>query len=429
MPGGCKRALFLAVLVVAAAFIPASSHPATKGQGGLPPTPEATAKQSEGTVTIEGCLAQTSEGFELTDEAADQVYRLNAPESQLHPYIGAEVRIKGWTGDEDQDAIDFQMSRIELVRRPVKRLPVLGSAKWRSYRSRKFGVVMQYPASFEGAEHSEISDSGFGHWNFVNPNGIVNLQVVGIPRAVYPNTMFAGGSFSLSVSDEISNASACGVFREWVPYSLRSRSIHGLKYTEALDGDAAAGTSYGYHYFHTFQHGRCYELEIEFAEGNPGNLAAPYMVDFVNEEALVIVLLEKVSFFPPASKRAHPKNAHQGAPVVTSFEITPGTKSMFSPLVPMKISWSVAGADYVEIIFACPQAVYVNPQPGDAGQMVDCTPGDAGHNVTSEGYAAVEFDNLSKTTASMVFTLQPFSNGIGNPEWSKTITLVLGPSR
>jgi hypothetical protein len=434
MPKGLRTVLlvFLVSFLFLATSPPRGEHAATQGgrvgqdQIAPRPAPQTKANQEDGSVALEGCLTETADGFALTTETSRlgffQDYRIIAPPPfDLRRYNADEVRIIG-SLEESADQISIHMRSIKRIRRQVLRSPVLGVSDWPSYKSAEYGLVVQYPPLFKPVTPDSVGADS----NFVNADGVVNLLTLEIQREVYPNTMFAGGSLSVSVSDNISNATVCHVFRYYAVKSVGVRTVHGVTYSETSTGDAAGGTGYSHYYFHTFQNGRCYEAVVDLAVGSVGALVQPCLADLVNQNALVDALLPKISFFTPTHGKSVSPSNHDSAPTVTLFRIEPDTKSVAS-MTTVKLSWSATEADYVQINLDCPQGVYVNPQALTPGQPIDCSYDNRGYNLTAEGFAAVNIDNLSKIPVSLVLTLQPFSDGIGDPKWSSTITLIVNP--
>jgi hypothetical protein len=438
MARGRQRIVLFALSLVVAAHLPrrldaAPPRQATdqaSAQQGVPaPSAEAGTNRAGSVEVREGCLEKTYQGYTLFGDA-DDFYSVIAPASQLGRYASDKVRITGVVNKTDPQS-SIQVQGIKLIRRQLKLRPELGGSGSRDYSNRKYGVAMRYPGSFETVDDADRADPNFGSPNFVNPDGVVNLGAIEIPRSIYPNSTFAHGSLSVSVSNEIANAPTCNVFREDGRGSAGSRTIHGVTYSRAAIGSAAAGTETDDYYFHTYQHARCYEVRVEIAVGNPMNLDQPCSIDLVNQDALVNGLLAKVSYFAPRPKKTLAKNIQFAAPVVTSFESTSGTAAAAS-MARVEVSWSTVGADYVRIKCECGRDVYVSAAPMFYGQSggaenSECWPALC-DNLTAGGFVAIDFDNLGKSSVPIVLTVQPFSGGVGDPKWSKTVTIVVNPS-
>jgi hypothetical protein len=94
-------------------------------------------------------------------------------------------------------------------------------------------------------------------------------------------------------------------------------------------------------------------------------------------------------------------------PAITSFD------SQFA------VSWSVAGADYVQFQYPCVEQVFVI---GDAGSQMLCGVRPR-RNFPAHGAATLLLMNYNSAGVRLPLTLKPFSDGIEYHSASKTITV------
>jgi hypothetical protein len=373
------------------------------------------------TVTVKGCLAKSrSGGFFLvsdTDELPRPSFQIIAPDSVLRRYANEwdTVQIVGaMTGHGDSATI--RTKSISLIHRQIRRRPELGgTAGWHTYGNADYGVSIRYPALFQPpADPPDQQQST----NFVNPHSAKTLLSLPIPREIYPNSAFAGGSVSVSLSDNTPNAATCSVFGETWVGSPAARIVNGIAYSEGIINSVGLGTSHPGYFFHTFQNGRCYEIDIELAVGSDGSYDLGCDLDHVDEEALMNPILSGLSFSKSAVEAKFSAN-HVSPPTVTSFEATTNP----SGIIPeTKISWSVTGADYVRVAFKC------DPNIGTAEREVECDPVPyASYAYADDGSVVAGFQNRNQAPASVLVKLQPFLNGVGDPAWSKTISVAVRP--
>jgi hypothetical protein len=375
-------------------------------------------------VTIEGCLVDRGEnGFYLADIKSDQLdpqtYVVIGASSQLRRYSDEwdTVQIVGST-EKSNDPPTLHVKSIKVVHKPVMREPALSTSGWHSFSNKNYGVSIRYPPSFDS---TVVSTNYLGNQpngedespNVVNPDGVTRLLSLEIPSDIFYNTTFVGGDLSIYASDEISNAPTCKVFGRWRLNSDGSdgidfRTVHGFKYSEAVIGSAAGGTAYPSNYFHTFQNGRCYAVDINLAIGNVRTTDFGCQFDNANVEALINSILANVSFFKPATKVTLFRTSPAEIPVINSFDVT----STY-------VSWSVTGADYIQINFKCESGVTVHSSD------LDCAGDTYGHNFPVKGTVMADFSNRGDPTVPLAITLQPFSNAVGDPKWSNTRRIVL----
>jgi hypothetical protein len=381
----------------------------------------ATRNEDPHSVVVSGCLAKTATGefFLLsdTDDLPRPSFQIIAPTSVLRRYANEwdTVRVVG-VPSGNGDSATMRTKNIRLVHRQISRGPDLGRRSgWRAYSNADYGLSIKYPASFQAP--SDPTDQQITT-NFVNSDSAKTLLVLPIPREVYPNTTFAGGSVSVSVSDDIPNALTCSVFAETWSGSPGPRTVNGIGYSEGIIGGAGLGTNYSSYFFHTFHNGLCYEVAVALAVGNDRSYDLGCDLDHVDEEALMNPILSGLSFSKP-DVELKPSVNNVSAPTVASFEATT-TPSYIIPET--KISWSVSGADYVRLSFKC------DPNIGTAEREVECDSVPASsYAYTGEGSVIAHFQNRNQGPAPVVVKLQPFLNGVGDAAWSKTISVAIPP--
>ncbi|HEY4948755.1 MAG TPA: hypothetical protein VIH88_00340 [Candidatus Acidoferrales bacterium] len=372
-------------------------------------------------ITVKGCLADTgSLGFFLlsdTDELPRPSYHIVGPASVLRRYTKEwdTVQVVGVMAASG-DSATIRAKSIRVIHRQISRSPELGSsAGWYTYSDADYGVSIKYPASFRPP--ADLPDQQQSP-NFVNPGAAQTLLTLTMAREIYPNTAFAAGSVSVSVSDATPNAATCSIFGQTWVGSPGPRTVQGIAYSEGIIPSVAGGTSYPGYFFHTFQNGLCYEIDVELAVGNAKNFDLGCDLDLVDEEALMNPILSGLSFSKPAVEVKLSANS-ASSPAIASFEATPAP-SRFIPET--KISWSVSGADYVRVAFKC------DPNIGTAQREVECGPvAYVSYAYADEDSVVAGFQNRNQGPASVLVTLQPFLNGVGDPAWSKTISVAVPP--
>jgi hypothetical protein len=413
---GLQRLPFLLLLLGwATCSLPSADAQTARG----PDAP--TTDEKPDTIAVEGCLSNTgSLGFFLlsdTDDLPRPSYHIIGPASVLERYTNEldTVRIVGViTGYGDP--VTIRTKSIRLIHRQISPSPELGnSSGWHAYSNADYSVSIKYPASFQPpADQPDQQQSP----NFVNPASTKTLLTLTIPREIYPNTIFAGGSLSVSVSDETPNAATCSVFGQTWVGSPGARTVQGIAYSEGIIPSVAGDATYPGYFFHTFQNGRCYEVDVELAVGNVKSYDLGCDFDLVDEEALMNPILSGLSFSKPVVEAKVSANS-ASSPAIASFEATPAP-SRFIPET--KISWSVSAADYVRVTFKC------DPNIGTAQREVECAPvAYASYAYADEGSVVADFQNRNQGPASVLVTLQPFLNGVGDPAWSKTISVSVRP--
>jgi hypothetical protein len=383
------------------------------------PTAAAGAQSSNGPeITEVGCLNESDGSFILSTEST--TYHLIGNTDGLRKNEGCKVRVTGaevFSGDVSVRVL--RISNVRRIHKSMERAPLLdGTFRWNKDVRRTFGVSVQYPENFE----PEKEGSEGNRANFVDSRNREPLLNLEIPREIYPHTTFAGGNFLVYVSPDIRSAATCRNFEDVGSNSPTTSVVHGIRYSELILGSAAAGTVFSYYYFHTYQHGLCYEFQLELAAGSPGLYPLPCELDSIDEDALLNALLHHVSFFRPAAEDLSSKALESTLPPAVITFIASSNESLPNEMASFTISWSTEGADHVQLHFECPSDVDVYVYR----PYMHCSFGTT--YLPASGSVEMNVSNRSRSQASIEVTLQPFSNGNGDREFSKSVILTVEPS-
>jgi hypothetical protein len=94
--------------------------------------------------------------------------------------------------------------------------------------------------------------------------------------------------------------------------------------------------------------------------------------------------------------------------------------------IPIVVSWSTKGADYVQLQFPCiNEQVFVSSLGG--GSM-KCG-GQTDRNFPPNGSETFVVTNFNRQSVRLVLTVEPFSDGVEYHGGSKTITMEIAPDR
>jgi len=269
---------------------------------------------SSSVVEVVGCLNRKEGSFELTNAFWYVLYYLTGRTAGLEKHIGDEVTLRGIelpppaSSSDDHPPKTLQVISVEFMehKNPEGVHPILGTLDtWVSYENPQYGVRVRYPATFGDAtaQYSQ-AQSNFAGQERTTGNSIVNVS---IPGTTYPDSNFASGALTVFVSPSIRSEGTCEQFRTFWPEHTGSTSIDGISYSRTVDVGVAMGTVDSVYYFHTFQHGLCYEFVFEFAEGNGGGMDVPCSIQWVSEDnnfELMRSVLSTVSFATPQFRGA-----------------------------------------------------------------------------------------------------------------------------
>jgi hypothetical protein len=420
-----KLGLLLGVFLAAMPAFPQSDS--------QPSVPHSISPQIALLATARGCLIAGSP--ELYLATGEHYYRLTGSTSTLAKYNGKEIILRGMVLDGTPQHEIFEVNRVvKVIERPE---PKLASAfsdfpKWKSETNEPYGIRFSHPDAFTPA----APDSTIAESNFVSPSSAVALASYVIPRDLYPNTNFAGGAFAVLLNPKITNAETCEMFQSSEPESRSRITIGGIRYATTTEGDAGMNQSSGYHEFHTFQNGFCYEVSIvisEYSTGAADDGCAMAQLNDANRKLIVDSLLARISFFLPG---AEPANAGLtgAAPEVTSFTASTQTADDAINHGQITLTWSAAGADYVQLSYKCSSdgfGVVISEDLGQRRCENAVAPGmnsasEINHGANSStvmGFA--NFDHVDPI--SIVVTAVPFSRGIAFPAASKSLTITVDP--
>jgi hypothetical protein len=359
------------------------------------------------------------------------VYYLTGRTAGLENHIGDEVTLRGIelpsqeSSGKDHPPKTLQVTSVEVMvhKNPEGVRPLLGSVDtWINYENPLYGIRLRYPATLGDAslEYSRPRSNFAGQE--LNADTILNVS---LPRTTYPESNFVGGGFAVFVSPSIGSAGTCEQFRTFWPEHTGSTTVNGVIYSRTLDVGVAMGTASSVYYFHTFQHGLCYEFDLEFAEGNGGGMDVPCAIQWVTEDnnfELMRSLLSTVSFPMPQFKPATTEMPSQRpVPSVTSFEHGSTLQQSVGRgrLSAVGISWKTTHADYVQIRYPCSKDLFVHSQGYGLGKCGDQTD----TNLPPNGSMSLLLDNFNAAPVDLVLTIEPFLDGVEYPKESKTISI------
>lgn len=420
-----RRALtcFGTVLLVSGMVIAQIANPASPRESPSNPAVE----------TIVGCLNGGPTEFQLTD-AEGYAYNLQGRIWDLQKYAGEEISVRGTPHGPKDTSPAFTVASVQQVfKAPEPKLSasVTSASNWHVQKNTKYGVQFALP-SFPG---EGAPGDGSDSTNFVAEHGAVTLSSVTIPREIYPDTNFVGGSFLFSVNPEITNRESCEKFGHSDARFLSSRTLGGIRYEELTEGDAAAGTYYDDYYFHALQNGMCYEIAFQLGGYNTANQNLGCRVPIVGEERELDVIkafASRVSYFPPATGVLVPES-RESVPRVTSFTASSGTADNARNRGTIKFSWSTENADYVEFSYRC-SVVGLGVVILEGGgrncenDPAPITPETQQFNRSPNSSTEVTFGNSRHDEPiSVVVTITPFSHGKAYSSARKSISISVDP--
>jgi hypothetical protein len=390
-------------------------------------------------VEVVGCVDRKEGRFELTNAFWWVVYYLTGRTAGLENHIGDEVTLHGLevpspapstaaTSTEGRRPPTLDVTSVEFMvhKSPEGVRPILGNLDtWVSYETPLYGIRLRYPATLGDArsEYTQVQ-TNFAGQEPITGNSIVNVS---IPRDTYPESNFVGGGFTVFVDPRIRSEGTCKQFLSLWPEHTSSTPVNGINYSRTILGGVAAGTASSTYYFHTFQHGLCYEFAFEFAEGNGGGMDVPCAIQWItedNEFELMRGVLSTVSFPTPQIKRVNAEEpSHKLIPSVTLFEHSPVVQKPIgsSSLNTVAVSWKT-NADYVQIRYPCTKSLYASTVQsrdhglGTCGEKTDT-------NLPPGGSMSLLLSNYNSEPVDLVLTIEPFLDGVEYPKESKTISI------
>ena len=149
-----------------------------------------------------------------------------------------------------------------------------------------------------------------------------------------------------------------------------------------------------------------------------------------NHRELMKALLSQVQFVTPGIRRAAREKPHRSSPpTVLSLERSTADTAFRSTTV--TVSWSTRGTDYVQLQYPCVEKLSVSElggadSPWPPGVDMKCG-AVVGQNFPPNGSAKLMLSNFNPSSVNFVLSIEPFSDGVGCPKQSKTITVSVGP--
>ena len=425
------KTLSIVLLAIAIAAPPRSSLWAQTSQQKNP---------TSSVVEVVGCVDRKEGRFELTNAFWWVVYYLTGKTAGLEKHIGDEVTLHGLevpspapstpaTSTEERRPPTLHVTSVEFMvhKNPEGVRPILGNLDtWVSYENPLYGIRLRYPATFGDAtsEYSSVQS------NFAVPGATTGTSVVNvsIPTATYPDSNFVTGAFAVFVDPSIGSEGTCKQFRTFWPEHTSSMSVDRVTYSRTLDVGVAMGTAESVYYFHTFQHGLCYEFDFEFADENGTGIDIPCAMQWVTEDnnfQLMQSVLSTVSFPIPQFKPAITEVPGQKlVPSVISFEhgSTLEQPAGRGRVTTVGISWKTTHADYVQIRYPCTKSLYASTIQrsdyglGKCGENTDT-------NLPPDGSMSLLLSNYNSEPVDLLLTIDPFLDGVEYPKESKTISI------
>jgi len=379
---------------------------------------------------VDGCLYSGGESnFNLVDE--QRSYILKGHEAELKKHAGEEIKVVGTIrGDRDQNPT-FIVRRVERVFKPP--LPKLAASvanpsNWHEHVNREYGIRYWLP------EFPADTAAG-GLWpNFVADDGTTTFASLNIPRDIYPDTNFVGGSVIFSVNPKITNRESCEKFGVSDARFVSSVTIGDISYSKSNEGDVALGTYYEGYSFHTFQNGYCYEFGFQFGGYNTGNQDLGCRVPIVGDYQPVIdAFMKRVTYVRPA--KINPSSNESGSPRITSFTASSDTADSVENRGSITFTWSSQGADYVQFSYRCSEIGQgiVILEDGGSGRNCANDPKPISPNPEVASHAPnssvnIGFGNHHRTqNISITVTVTPFSHGKAFPDGQKSLTVEVTP--
>lgn len=380
-------------------------------------------------VSVVGCLSNESGRLKLSDEDGN-IYHLIGNDAELGKQVGDELEVSGTEDspptrptEHSVPETTLRVARVKTIvhRNPAGVRPSLGDvANWAGYRDETYGVGFGYPRMFERLH--ELSPEVTS--DFVVEDGVVTLQSIGAGKEIYPNSNFYNAGFTAFVNPNIRSEGTCKRFASFWPEHTFTFIVNGIKYAETLEVNGSAGSVDTVYHLHTYQSGFCYEFAFEFNEEDGTGMPLMCAVQWLsaqNEHQLIDSLLSQVSFVTPAFERAvAEKPSQRSVPLVPSFDHGP---VVVDRLTRVKVSWSTRGADFVQLHYPCTNKLYVSALEYPSmrcGTVVD-------RNLPANGSAELLLGNYNPSPVPLALSIEPFSDGAGYPEQSKTITIPVSP--
>ena len=431
-----RSTLVASVLMVSVGGV-ATSQTETRPPGAARSSASSAGQAAE--VSVVGCLNDASGKLRLMGEDG-KVYDLIGHAAELRRQIGDKLEV---SGSEDVPLTppqghtwpesNLRVTSVKTIfhKNPAGVRPYLGDvAHWRSYKNKTYGLALHYPETLERLDEPAF----LGGSDFVDEDGVVTLQGFAVTGEMYPNANFGGGSFTVFVNPTIRSKGTCRQFG-WLMRPIPALTARGIQYPGVSRTGVAAGHASDQYHFHTYQNGLCYEFAFDFG-WNTGTGMEPMFLCSVqpvleqNHRELMKALLSQVQFVTPGIRRAAREKPHRSSPpTVLSLERSTADTAFRSTTV--TVSWSTRGVDYVQLRYPCVEKLSVSElggadSPWPPGVDMKCG-AVVGQNFPPNGSAKLMLSNFNPSSVKFVLSIEPFSDGVGYPEQSKTITISVGP--
>ena len=270
-------------------------------------------------ITTVGCRKGGTAAF--FDDSGD--YTLTGSDDLIYAYPDYWVRIRGRiTRDAPQNLEVISMTRAfetpAAILDPALRKP----SNWQTYSNQTLGVRFAFPKEFDPVT-SQNDGMFYLRPGFVKNANVVDLHRSLIPTKIYlpqpysgtkltrlqlenpPFTDFHGGAFAVYVNPQITDAATCKQFApELVDGKISSRRINGINYRAINTYSVGAGSGEEFDTLHTFQNGRCFEVDFQMGWNGSGAIDITCAIEDADGDALEALLLSKISFFEPKSVAA-----------------------------------------------------------------------------------------------------------------------------
>jgi hypothetical protein len=272
-------------------------------------------------ITTVGCSEGGTDLF-IDDSGA---YKLTGNIDDLNDYgndwISVRGRILPQIGNPPQNLEVLSITKVSEPRDAVLD-PILGNPSgWQSYSNETLGVRFAFPKKFDPI--SENIDMYELRPNFIKNDHAIDLTRSNIPRETYlprpypgykrtrlqlqnpPWSTFTGGAFGVFVNSQITDAATCKQFNADISDGdMSSRTVDGINYTVNRTSFPGAGNGEDNDSFHTFQNGRCFEVDIDIGSTGSGGADITCALEYADGDALETLLLSKISFFQPKAAAA-----------------------------------------------------------------------------------------------------------------------------
>jgi len=264
-------------------------------------------------ITTVGCRKGGTAAF--FDDSGD--YTLTGSDDLIYAYPDYWVRIRGRiTKDAPQNLEVISMTRAfetpAAILDPALRKP----SNWQTYSNQTLGVRFAFPKEFDPVTYNN-DGMFYVQPGFTKSDKVVDLHRSLIPANIYlpqpypgkltrlqlenpPFTDFHGGAFAVFVNPQITDAAACKQFNsELGEGDISSRTVNGINYTAINTSSGETGGGEEFDTFHTFQNGRCFEVDFQMGWTGSGAFDISCAFEDADGDALKNLLLSKISFFRP----------------------------------------------------------------------------------------------------------------------------------